>query len=132
MEWDPIEDAESYLVYTSESPISESDLPGLTPVSEGLSTSLMQSLKNGTYYYVVVAVAEWMASNTSISNVIRVFVVIHPKVVEPTQPDEAPSQDYPNPEREKGVNGYLLTMIGGTIGIIGVIALVGKRRRIET
>ena len=66
-----IEDVESYLVYTSESPISESDLPGLTPISEGLSTSLMQSLKNGTYYYVVVAVAEWMASNTSISNVIK-------------------------------------------------------------
>lgn len=101
LQWTSILEARYYLIYRSNSEISS--VQGLTPIANTTATTYTENVPEGTYYYVVVAVNEFMSSD--ISNNIKFEV--------------PPGQT---------IDGFPLAMIG----IICVITLMIKRRSIES
>ncbi len=105
IQWNSIVEADYYLVYRSNSTITQ--IQGLTPIANTTSMNFSETLANGTYYYVVVAVNEFLQSN--VSNNVMLTVSI------PPEKSEQPTQ----------IIGYSLVIIG----LVSVVTILSRIRR---
>lgn len=129
LQWNAILEAEYYLVYRSNSVIPSID--ELTPIANTTAIEFTETVVEGTYFYVVVAVNEFQTSG--ISNNVNIGYSAQPQ--DPEQPDDDTDpgdqdqdQDDDNKPSNLQVDGFPLAIFG----VICIVSLMIKKRRIST